>query len=516
MSGLEGFFSPKSVAIVGASKDMKKPSHEILANFVRNSEEGLYSGSFTAINPKEDSIECLGRSVPCRKSVKDVPGDVDMAIIAVPAAAVNGVIKECGEKGVKSVVVVSAGFKEVGTDESRALEDEMRRTIKEYGMRVIGPNCLGVIDLYTGVNTIFVPERKALSTGEVVSSTMIPERGRMSLSSQSGSFGVYDLEYMHSERLGMSKFIAYGNMADVNETELLEYLGNDDTTDVILMYVESINDGRRFMQAAKKVSKYKPIMIFKGGRSPDGGAAAKSHTGSMSTGDDVYDAAFRQCGAIRAKKIDEFFCMAKALAYQPPAAGKNIAVLTCAGGVGIATVDELKERGMTIPRICDVGGMKESLDGMIRDKEIPAFSAYTNMIDLTGSVLDDMYPKVLERILSSDAYDGCVFIGLHNPPGLTEKFADKVIEVAKRYSKPIVVSYAGESEYAKIVKDKFEENMIPAYSSIEAAADAMGGLVSYGTYLKKHGCFDDYMRRYSESRQRKLEETREMITKYKH
>ncbi|RLI28161.1 CoA-binding protein, partial [Candidatus Bathyarchaeota archaeon] len=321
------FFNPRSVAVVGASRKVNKAGHVIFKNFVINKRRNVFKGELYPVNPKEEQI--LG--FPCYPSLKKIPGEVDLAVIVVPARYVTETMREAAEKRVKAVVIVTAGFSEIG---NRELEEEITEIAKKAGIRVLGPNCLGVYDSETGVDMLFLPETKVLTTGEEVVATPRPLPGSLGIVTQSGAFGVSALDYLTGRQMGVSKFVSFGNKCDVNEAEMLRYLLHDEKTRVILLYVEEIGNGREFLKVAKEVTKVKPIVALKSGRTTAGARAAASHTGAMAGSDQIYNAAFAQAGIIRAENMEEFFDIGRALALQPPAEGKNVAIVTDAGGPG--------------------------------------------------------------------------------------------------------------------------------------------------------------------------------------
>jgi acyl-CoA synthetase (NDP forming) len=335
---LDAFFNPKSVAVIGATKKTDKAGHVIFKDLAINKQRGVLKAELYPVNPGEDSI--LG--FKCYKSLIHVPGEVDLMVVIVPAKIVPSVMEEAVQKKVKTAVIITAGFKEVGNKE---LEDQVVAIAAKGGIRILGPNCLGVYYSKTGIDTLFLPETKTLTTGEDVVATPRPLPGNIAMVTQSGAFGVAALDYLTGRQMGVSKFVSFGNKSDVSESDILHYLLHDKETKVILLYIEDVKDGREFIKIAKKVTLKKPVVVIKAGRSTAGARAAASHTGAIAGSDKVYDAAFEQSGIIRAQDMEEFFDIGKALAMQPPALGKNIGILTDAGGPGVMTVDELEKLG---------------------------------------------------------------------------------------------------------------------------------------------------------------------------
>ena len=481
---LDAFFNPHSVAVIGATKKVDKAGHVIFKNFATNKEHGVFKGELYPVNPGEDSI--LG--FKCYSSLCKVPCEVELIVVIVPAKFVPTIMEEAVTKKVKAAIIISSGFKEVGNTE---LEEQVVATAKKGGIRVLGPNCLGVYYSKTGIDTLFLPETKVLTTGEDVVATPRPMPGNIAMITQSGAFGVAALDYLTGRQMGVSKFVSFGNKCDVNETDILHYLLHDRETKVTLVYLEDIKDGREFLKIAKKVTVKKPVVVIKSGRSAAGARAAASHTGAIAGSDKIYDAAFEQTGVIRARDMEEFFDMGKALAMQPPTRGKNMGILTDAGGPGVMTVDECEALGLTVDRFSEetLRKFQELKDQNI----ILKIAATTNPVDLTGSVIDDMFVMSADLMFQDPQVCGIILLGLHHMPGLREVYIDGIAKIAESYSKPIVMCDIGETEMALYTRSRFDKLGVPSYPSPEDAARAMKALATYGAYLKRNGCLDEYI-----------------------
>jgi len=315
--------------------------------------------------------------------------------------------------------------------------------------------------------------------------------GNIAMVTQSGAFGVAALDYLTGRQMGISKFVSFGNKCDVTESDIIHYLLHDKETRVILAYLEDIKYGRQFVKIAKKVTVKKPVVVIKSGRSAAGARAAASHTGAIAGSDKIYDAAFEQAGIIRARDMEEFFDAGKALAMQPPALGKNIGILTDAGGPGVMTVDECEILGLTVEHFSEETSRKFQ---KLKDQGIILkIAATTNPVDLTGSVTDDMFEAASDIMFQDKDVNGIILLGLHHMPGLREKYIDSVVKVAGNYNIPIVMCDIGETEMALYTRSRFDKLGIPSYSSPEDAARAMKALVSYGAYLQKNGCAEEYI-----------------------
>jgi acyl-CoA synthetase (NDP forming) len=488
---LDAFFNPRSVAIVGATKKVDKAGHVIFKNFVTNKGRGVFKGELYPVNPNEDSI--LG--FKCYSSLKDIAAEIELIVIIVPAKFVASVMEEAVSKKVKAAIIISAGFKEVGNID---LENEVVAIAKKGDIRVLGPNCLGVYYSKTGVDSLFLPETKVLTTGEDVIATPRPMPGNIAMITQSGAFGVAALDYLTGRQMGVSKFVSFGNKCDVSESEILSYLLHDKETKVILAYVEDIKFGREFVKVAKRVTVKKPVVVIKSGKSAAGARAAASHTGAIAGSDKVYTAAFEQAGVIRARDMEEFFGSGKALAMQPPALGRNIGILTDAGGPGVMTVDELEIQGLTVEPFSEETSKK--FEKLKNDGIILKIAATHNPVDLTGSVTDDMFEISADLMFQDTEIDGIIFLGLHHMPGLREKYIDSVAKVAMKYSKPIVMCDIGETEMALYTRGRFDRLGVPSYSSPEDAARAMKALVSYGEYLQSNNAAEEYIKEFLQKR----------------
>lgn len=444
------FFNPKSIAVIGASRKQGEIGNSIFRNFLNKK----FKHRIYAVNPYADEI--LGHK--CHDSVKYIPDKVDLAVIAVPAKAVKRVMLDCAEKKVKAVVIITSGFSEIGNTE---LEQEIREIAIKSGIRIIGPNCLGIFDSNSLVDTLFLPAEKMNR----------PRRGKISFISQSGAVGSIVLDWMSSRGYGVAKFVSYGNAVDVDECDLLEYLARDKETKVICMYLEGIKDGRRFMHTAKIVSRIKPVIVLKGGRTSEGAKAASSHTGSLAGNDAIYDAAFKQSGVIRAKHLIEMFNFARTLAEQPLPDGKNIGIITNGGGFGVLATDQVIMKKLKLAEF-SAKSIKELKD------IVPSYGKIHNPLDLVGDADDERYKKALDVLGNDDNVDAILCILLFQTVPITGKVVDYVIRFANKRKKPIIVCSAGGYYTQKMIKT-LEENDIPVFDTPARAIDSMDALVDY-------------------------------------
>jgi len=433
---LDSLFYPQSVAVVGTNKVPGTVPHDILVNILKSDFQGIVY----PVSPKEKSISGL----KAYKYVSDIEDPIDLAIIVFPSSVVHMALEQCGRKGVKSVVIISAGFKEVG-GEGILRENQIKEIAGRYGISLIGPNCLGVIntDPSSKLNASFA--RK------------MPEEGSIGFLSQSGALCTAVLDYARAKHIGFSKFISFGNKADVSEIDLLRYLRDDPKTRVILIYLEEISDGRGIMEAARDIiaSTGKPVLAIKSGRTAEGASAAASHTGSLAGSDEVIDAAFRQAGIIRCRDIEVMFNKAIAFAYQPLPQGNRVAIVTNAGGPGVLTTDAAVKEGLRL------ASFSEATTDVLR-KSLPKTANTKNPVDVIGDARADRYHIAVSETLKDPQVDG-VFVIL-TPQSMTdiEAIAREVCSVAGQSSKPLYASFMGEADVAPGV-DILQRNRVPHY-----------------------------------------------------
>ncbi|MFX1563799.1 MAG: acetate--CoA ligase family protein, partial [Promethearchaeota archaeon] len=401
---IDRFFNPQNVAIIGASRHPGHIGHVIIEQMV----QAKYSGRLYLINPEaaKKGIHILG--IKTYASLVDCGGPIDLAIIAVPAKIVPTVMKDCVEKEVKNIIIVSGGFRETGPDGEK-LEEQVSSIAKKNNIRILGPNCLGTFSPKSNIDTLFLPSR----------TTPRPKAGRIAFLTQSGSVGGAVLSFAYNEGIGISRFASFGNASDIDEGDLIDYLEDDTETTVTGLYLESVSRGRKFIDICRRASKVKPFVVIKAGRSEAGTRAVSSHTGSLAGTDRIYDAAFEAAGAIRVKTIGEFFDVALALANQPPAKGDRIAIITSGGGFGIMTLDALDDYGLKAPEL------SEKLQKRLLEK-LPYYYSVKNPVDLTGSATAEQFAFALNTLLDCDEVDGIILIPLFMTPLLD---ADQVSQL---------------------------------------------------------------------------------------
>jgi acetyl coenzyme A synthetase (ADP forming)-like protein len=450
---IDPFFRPHSVAIIGASAKQKKVGYVIAKNFIDNFKE-----KFFMVNPNIREI-FEHKSYPSVNSIRD---DIDLAVIAVPAPVVPEVLVECGKKRVKAAIIISGGFKEIG-DEGAKLEKKVVDISQKYKIRLMGPNCMGVFDSVSIVDTLFIPPYRLRR----------PPKGCIAFISQSGASGIAFLDWAAGERIGISKFVSYGNAADVCETDLLEFMAKDKETKVIAMYLEGIKEGRKFVDVASEVTKTKPVLVLKSGSTNSGAKAALSHTGSLSGSDEVFDAVVKQTGMIRVYDWEEMFDLARVLAHQPAAKGGRVAVVTNGGGAGVMIADEVEKLGLSLV------DLDEKTVVELRAK-FPPHVIVHNPMDLTGDADNERYRVAMDAVLKDRFVDSLLLVCIpHTPTIDLESIVDVVVDSSSKSDKPLVICLPG-GRVALEIRELFEEHGIPTYPTPRRAVLSLYALTRYG------------------------------------
>lgn len=469
MKDLDAIFAPRSVAVVGASTIRGKVGHDIFVNILK----GGYKGVLYPVNPNAEAIA----SVRAYPSIAEIPYPLDLAMIIVPPKAAIRSVQEAIDKGVKGVVIVSAGFKEVG-GEGADIEKEMSALCCKHGVRLVGPNCLGVINPLADVclNASF--------------SARMPKPGNVSFISQSGALCTAVLDFAADRDFGFSKFISIGNKADVDEVDLLRYFQDDPDTEVIMIYVEELQRGREFIGIAKEITggnRPKPILVIKSGRTSAGAQAAASHTGSLAGSEAVYDAIFTQSGIIRVERIDELFDFAIAFAYKNENAlgkmrrkvphGNRVAIVTNAGGPGIVATD------MTVVSGLELAAFHEETVEALKS-HLPVTANVHNPVDIIGDAAQDRYERALNTVIRDEGVDGALVI--LTPQSMTNAIgtAEAIVRIAQRSHKPILCCFMGIVDVSAGVK-YLQENGVPVYPFPEQAAKAFGAIYRYSKWLNR-------------------------------
>ncbi|MDF1519909.1 MAG: acetate--CoA ligase family protein [Brevefilum sp.] len=451
---LAPFFSPKGVAIIGASTNPRKLSHGILKNLsLYGFEGGIYP-----VNPGADQILGL-KSYP---EVALVPDPVDLAVVVLPAPMTPKVLRDCGDRGIKAVIIISGGFREIG-DKGLQLEQECSQIASEYGMRLIGPNCVGTMDLHTGLNTTFIEG--------------VPDKGSIGFLSQSGAVCGGVVDYIANKHIGFSHFASLGNELDVDETDMIAYFGEHPQVKVIAAYVEGIQDGQKFLEVASQVSKEKPIVLLKAGRSDAGARAVSSHTGSLAGAYTAYQAAFKQAGVIEVPDLASLFDVAWALSCQSLPEGNRVAIFTNAGGPAALASDSLAANGFTL---ANIGEEKQK---QLAEKLNPS-AQVSNPVDMLGGAEPAEFSHCLSTLLDDPGVDA--FLPILVPQALVDPgdVARAIVENANKTQKTVLACMVGEKslDEARMVLHK---NNVPMTIFPEVPGQVLGAMAKYKTWKDK-------------------------------
>jgi acetyltransferase len=456
MKSLDVIFKPQSVAVVGASTRPGSLGRNLFDKMLAAD----FNGPIYPIHPAAQFVH----SVKAYPSILEVPGPVDLGVIIVPREQVLQAVQQCAQKGVKGLIVITAGFKETGV-EGAAREKTLAEIVKAHGMRLVGPNCMGVMctDPQVRLDATFAGA--------------YPPAGKIAFASQSGALGVTILDYARSLNLGISMFVSLGNKADISGNDLLEYWRDDPSVNVILMYLESFGNPRQFLQLAREVSPRKPIIVVKSGRTEGGARAVSSHTGAMAGTDLAFDALFTQCGVLRANTIEEMFDFAMGFSNQPLPAGERVAIVTNAGGPAIMATDACESLGLGLAQL------SAATQQRLRQKLLPEASV-ANPVDLLPAASADDYQFTLEQILQDDGVDAVIAISVPPISADAIKVARRISAVAEKFDKTVLGCFMGVKGLAAAAEE-LQKQAVPAFSFPESAARALGAMARYAKWKKR-------------------------------
>ena len=451
---IETFFSPRGVAIVGASADPTKLGYGVARNLIQSQ----YKGAIHLVNPKGGTL----MSLPMRTSLAEVPDPVDLAVLIVPATATSSALADCGARGIRAAIVMAGGFREIGPA-GAALEDEILRIARENQIRILGPNCIGLLDTHYPLDATFLPPP-------------LPAPGDIGFLSHSGAFCAAVIDWSRQQGFSFSRLVSLGNQGDITETDLLALMAADEHTRVLAMYIESLPDGNRFIEEARKVSAQKPIVALKVGRSASGRRAAASHTGALAGADAAYESAFEKAGILRADTAEELFEWSRALAWLPLPTGRRMAVLTDAGGPGVMAADFIETHGMTLAEFSE--STHEKLRALL-----PPAASLVNPVDMLSSASPHEYANSLQILLDDPSVDGVLLVLPPPPMYSTESVADSLIPLIQNSKKPVTIALMG-SNLVREAWRRFTAARIPTYDFPERAASALSCLARRADYLR--------------------------------
>lgn len=451
---LDFLFNPRSIAVIGASRDPKKVGGAVLNNLIRFN----YKGRLYPVNPSAQEIFGLR----AYQKPSDIGDEIDLAVVAIPARFVPEALLDCAKAGTRSAVILSAGFKETGI-EGVKLEEEIKKIGRDKNIRILGPNCLGIINTANNMNATFA-------------AGMLPQ-GRNAFFSQSGALGIAILDWAIGNKIGFSKFISLGNKTDLNEIDFIEYFIEDPDTNVIVGYIEDVVDGRRFLNIAKKATKIKPIILLKSGGTEAGARAASSHTGALAGSEAAFNAAFKQTGIIRAKSIQELFDTALAFSEGKLPAGDRLLIITNAGGPGIIAADTAEKLGLKLPQMS-----RDSIE--LIASLLPKNASLYNPVDIIGDATSERYEVVLNKAITDPNVDGIIVI--LTPQAMTdvENTAEIIINKSRASDKPIIASFMGEMRVRESIK-RLKANAIVNFSYPEVAVEAFKKLYDYSSWKQE-------------------------------
>lgn len=449
---LKSFFNPQNIAVIGASAKPSKVGNDLVLNLKTS-----FRGNIYPINLNEEEIEGL----KTYKNIAKIKQPVDLAIISVPAKLVLAEVKKCARKNIKNLVIISAGFGEAGV-EGKKLEQELITLAIKYGLNILGPNCLGFISTKNPINASF--------------SASFPPAGNIAFLSQSGALGTAVLDMVEAQRIGLAYFVSLGNKAGINEQDLLEYFNQDRKVKVIMMYLESVVDGRRFMELAKNITPKKPIIVLKAGKTQEGSQAVTSHTGAMAGSAVAYSTAFKQAGIIEARDLHDFFNLAEGLSQQPLPQGNNVGIVTNAGGPGILVTDLLDKHGLKI------AGLTSQTSKKLK-KILPPQASTHNPVDVLGDANAQRFAAALELTLKDKKID--TVIAVLTPQKMTQikQTTDLIGQISCWKKKPVILCFMGE---ASIVPhyESYRRNSLPHYNSPLQAVEVLGQMWQYAKNKK--------------------------------
>lgn len=452
---LNPFFEPQGIVLLGASRDPTKLGFGLARNLVQSG----YRGAIHFVNPKGGTL--LER--PVYAGVAETPDPVDLAVILIPAAAVPGALAACGERGIRAAIVASGGFRETGP-EGAALEEACVRVANDYGMRFVGPNCIGLLDTHLPLDTTFLPPPG-------------PTPGDVAFVSHSGAICASVIDWARGQGFGLSRLVSLGNQANVRETDMLAPVAADPHTSVLTLYLEGIGDGRRFVREAARVGRDKPVIALKVGRFESGRRAVASHTGALAGTESAFNAAFNRAGVIRADTSEELFDWARALAWCPPLRGRNVAVLTNAGGPGVTAVDALEMHDLHL------AGLQPETETALQET-LPAAASVSNPVDMLASATPQQYAGCLRLLLDDSGVDGVLVILPPPPMHTTAGVARAMIPIIYTAEKPVVVAVMGERLIQEAV-EHFRAARVPDYRFPERAASALAILAQRAEHLAR-------------------------------
>jgi len=475
MRGMTSFFEPKSIAVAGVSADPNKLGSIIFTNMIENRKKGILKAPVYALNPARNRIG----EHPCYPSIDALPEVPELLIIAVPEAQTLSLIKAAAKAGVEAAVMITGGYAEIGKGD---VEREIGKVAAKHGMRILGPNTIGLVDMWSGVDSLFLRPTKILPDGSQVVSMRKPLKGEVAVITQSGHLGEVVAEELAANGVGVRAIVGTGNQLDVSVEDVIEHFAGDRHTRVISVYLEGLRDGRRFMEAVARAVRRKPLVVFKVGKTGVGARAALTHTASLVGNYEVYQAALRQAGAIEARGFQELVDLSVSLLMLPLTKGRRLAIVTNAGGVGAIAADEAANTGLKVEPLQD--GARRKILAMFAGEAFVSNASLGNPVDLTASVTSDQLVKTVEVVAARPEYDLLLVLPTHHAPGMEYDVAEKLSGVIKRSGKAIACCVIGNSELANRIHMEFMSKGIPGFPTPERAVRALAVAPEYAAAKK--------------------------------
>ena len=473
--GMTSFFEPRSIAVAGVSADPNKLGSIIFANLIENRKKGLLKAPVYALNPARDRVG----DQPCYPSLEALPEVPELLVVAVPEAQTLSLIAASARAGVKAAVMIPGGYAETGKANA---EREIGRVAAKHGMRILGPNTIGLVDTWSGVDSLFLRPTKELPDGNQVASMLKPLKGEVAVITQSGHLGEVVAEELAASGIGVRAIVGTGNQLDVSVEDVVEYFAGDRHTKVISVYLEGVRDGRRFMEVAARAIREKPLIVFKVGKTDAGASAALTHTASLVGDYEIYQAALRQSGAIEAHSLQELVDFSVSMLMLPPTKGRRLAIVTNAGGVGAIAADEAANLGLRVEPLGSRARRRILL--MFAGEAFLSNASLANPIDLTASVSSDQFVRIVKTVAARPEYDLFLVLPTHHAPGMKHDVAEKLSDVIRESGRAVACCVIGNSELARSIHMKFMSNGIPSFPTPERAVHALAAAPEYATARK--------------------------------
>ena len=470
LRGMESFFEPKSIAVAGVSADPNKMGSIIFANLVSNRNKGLLKANVYALNPAHDHIG----DEPCYHEIGALPETPELLIVAVPESLTQQLMRTAARAGVKAAVMVTSGYAETGRGD---VEKTIGKDAADHGMRILGPNTIGLLDTLSGVDSLFLRPTKRLPDGSEVVSLLSPLQGGVAIVTQSGHLGETISAELAANGVGIRALVGTGNQLDVSVEDVMQYFADDPHTSVMAVYIEGVRDGRRFMQVAQYASRRKPVIVFKVGKTDVGARAALTHTASLVGNYDIYRAAFCHVGAIEAQSIQELVDYSIAFSMLPKAPGNRVAIVTNAGGVGAIAADEAQRLGLRVDQLGD--SAKRRLLSEFQGRSFVSNASFGNPIDLTASATTDDFVKAAKTVLTLPEFDLAFLMPTHQAPAIDFDVGQRLGGVVSGSKKPVVVSIIGKDELAGRIHSEFMAMGVPSFPTPERAVRALAAVAAY-------------------------------------